>query len=854
MRLTWMRGPRRPASRAAATLLTIVTVAGTTAAAAGIGYTAARPLLDDGSAFLSKGHEVAHVNGETRKADAETAMRLATGKEQLQTVRLPDGRLVVVNKTTGVVSYLDAATLTLDAKPGDPQPSGGKIEPVPTDSDGYLVDRERGTVAKITLPGKPAPEPVHVEDGISEAVPCADSVWVVTGNHEIVEIVDGRQVRRVRLGAPLLGVTVADSHPVAVTEDGTAYLVDGEEPRAVGKLGVSGPAVRLGSWSGAGRQILAVDSKRHQLAVLDPRTGRGFTLELEAGPQAELAAPVMLGGFAYVPDYSGPKLWKIDLGRGKVAGKPMDVPGQRGYFELKVTGGRVWANNQYDRRVLIVSATGQQDYADKGAAPELTDTEGKTGPTDEKPDGGTKNPPPGPAPATQAPPSGGGGRTVTVPSFPRGTSYQQACDRLAALGLRCRPVAVGDDESSRGPGEVLSTRPAAGRRVPVPSAVVVRYVGPLRTPSVVGSFHTEACRQITSARLRCVETTTADPALAPEQLGLVTAQDPPANTEIDRNAPVTITYRDSIALPSFAGQAFGDVCDRLERQYRMTCQAVAGAPATGGQSAGQVHAQEPGAGTVVRMGATITIRYYVGETAVASVVGANIDAACAAVEAQGHLCVRTEGQCAWGTGHPVGEVYAQNPAPGGQQPVGTHVTLTYYSDKCPLGDYRGQSAEAACQAINASGFTCNLVAVLHPTPGVVIDQNPAGGAPPLGSRVDVAYAPWVPIATALHGAAYPVGTAIPAPRVIYHYTCDAGGNRCRGLPRNEFFSALPPGSPTIDADFRGVPYATLMTCGSAPGQKRVWRTWNAGSPRYYQHVLSEGRPAADDSEELGCVW
>ncbi|TWJ26652.1 PASTA domain-containing protein [Micromonospora sagamiensis] len=331
-------------------------------------------------------------------------------------------------------------------------------------------------------------------------------------------------------------------------------------------------------------------------------------------------------------------------------------------------------------------------------------------------------------------------------------------------------------------------------------------------------------------------------------------QAPQANTEIRRGATVTVTYRDSIALPSFVDQAFGEVCTRLERLYEMRCQAVAGDPATGGRQGGQVQAQDPPAGTVVKMNATITVRYYVGETAPANVVGTNIDAACAAIEAQGHVCVRAEGQCAWGTGHAVGEVSGQTPAPGNPLPVGTRITLTYYSDQCPLGDYRGQGPDAACNAINASGFACNPVAVLHPTPGVVLAQDPPGGTPRIGTQVTVQHAPWAPVATVLHGSAYPVNTAIPSPRLVYHYTCAKGGNQCRGLPRNEFYSAVPPGSPTVDSDFTGTPYAVLMTCGTAPGQKRVWRTWNGGSPRYYQHVLSEARPAADDSEELGCVW
>ena len=845
-------------------MLTVVTLAGALAAATGIGYTASRPLLDDGSTFLGKGHEVAHVNGETREADAETAMRLANGKEQIQTVRLPDGRAVTVNKETGTMSYLDAATLDPDAPLENRRDSRGQIDPVPTESDGYLVDRKRDTVEKIAPPGKPAPKPVHVEGGIKATAPSANSVWVVTESNEVIEVIDGREVRRVQLGASLLGITVADSHPVVVADDGTAYLVDGEQPRVVGKLGVAGPAVKLGSWAGAGRQILAVDVKSHQFAVLDPRTGRGLTVALAAGERAELDAPVMLREFAYLPDYSAPRprLWKIDLSRGKVTGEPMVVPGQPGYFDLKVDGGRVWANNQYDRSVLIVNADGQKYHADKGDGPELTDTEGQTGPPDQDKGTGTKNPPPDRNPpdrdpAPQAPPKGTGGKTVTVPSFERGTSYEQACERLEELGLRCRPVAVGENEPGLDAGDVLGTSPAAGRRVPVPSRVVVRYVGPLRTPSVVGSSHQEACRQIRSAELSCARNVADDEALAPEQLGLVSEQDPPANADIDRGNTVTITYRDSIRLPSFVNQPFTDTCTRLEDLYKMTCHAVPGDPAIGGRQGGHIQAQEPIAGTLVKMDATITVRYYVGENAPGSVIGSNIDAACATIESQGHGCIRTEAGCAWGTGYAVGEVSDQKPAAGTQLAVGTDITLTFYTDKCPLGDYRNTSWESACSGINRLGFQCNPVQVLHPTPGTVVAQDPVGGTQLLGTVVTIHWSPWTPMQIAfgtVRGTAYPPGTGIPYPRTIYHYTCNKGGTKCRGLPRNEFYSHLEPGSPTIDTDFDGAQAAVLMTCGTAAGQRKVWRTWNGGSPRHYQHVVSETAPPADDVEELGCIW
>ena len=114
-----------------------------------------------------------------------------------------------------------------------------------------------------------------------------------------------------------VGITVADGHPVVVGEDGTAFVVDGERPTAIGKLGISGRSVALGGWRGAGRTLVAVDRATGRFAALDPRTGHGFavTLGVKAG-RAELDSPVVLGSFAYVPDYSGPSLWRVNLSKG----------------------------------------------------------------------------------------------------------------------------------------------------------------------------------------------------------------------------------------------------------------------------------------------------------------------------------------------------------------------------------------------------------------------------------------------------------------------------------------------------------------------------------------------------------
>src|SRR5262249_27283399 len=125
-------------------------VAAALAAGLGVGYTVTNPVLGDGSAFLPRGHGVVHVNGEAGRSDAEVALQLATGTEQLQTVRLPDGRLVIVNKSTGTVTYLDGPTLTPSGPTHTSAPNVEHKSPeaLATSTDGYLVNKGDDTVTQ----------------------------------------------------------------------------------------------------------------------------------------------------------------------------------------------------------------------------------------------------------------------------------------------------------------------------------------------------------------------------------------------------------------------------------------------------------------------------------------------------------------------------------------------------------------------------------------------------------------------------------------------------------------------------------------------------------------------------------
>ncbi|MEV4517499.1 PASTA domain-containing protein [Dactylosporangium sp. NPDC049525] len=900
------RMPRRPVTRVGSALLTVAVGAGTLAAGLGVGYTVTQPALGDGSAFLARGHTVVHVNGESGRSDAEVAMQLATGSEELQTVRLPDGRLAVVNKKTGTVTYLDAATLTpggapvpvtppaataaastaaaaasskptgqASAKPTASAsaatslpPAAGQVEPIATSRDGYLVNTADNTVTVIPGPGQPATAPVRVADGILAVVPAGESAWVLTGKGDVIEVLAGQAKRTVHLGEAPAGITVADGHPVVVTQPGSAYTVDGDAPRLLGPIGVTGNNLLTGSWRGAGRYAIAVDPRSGRLGALDPRTRHLTTVDLPLTTGAQLGAPVVLDTWAYVPEYTKSVLLRVNLKTGRAEAKPLEVPGRKGRFTLEVTGGRVWANNQYDQRALLVDADGHEHYVDKGASPDVTDSQSQntgdttTGQGGNPGDTGSQ-PAPGGTPSTEK---------VAVPSFAAGTNYKDACARLVELKLRCGPVA--DGTSGGATGSVKGTDPPAGTQVLVNSRVVVRYVSPVRTPTLAGLSRSDACRAVRAAKLTCAERPDRTaPVASPDLLERVTAQNPAADRPADRNATVTITFPVTIALPDLTGQTQGEACQRVQ-QYKMRCVVVVGVPATrAGQVPGAVYGQNPAAGTVAATGDTVTVTVFAGDATVGTYTGLPIDAACAAVEADGFACVRAVGRSAAGTGQQPGVVYAQSPAPGTVQPVRRPVTLTFYSSDTTLPDVTKMAPDAACAALAAQALDCARAEEPNPSTNVVFSQDPPPGTVPIGTRVTIHYSPWglvnywiyqhnslnvwvlraegnIPAGYGRQqfqvGLAYAPGTALPGGLAIHGFSCTTGGTSCNGISTNHFYSRVEsyPGFDRSEA-------AVFFDC--ARGGRAIYRTWNAGMPRFYG-ITSQ--PPADPSlgELLGCVW
>jgi beta-lactam-binding protein with PASTA domain len=809
-----LRLPSSPAGRAGSAMLSMAVLATVLAVGAGVGYSVARPLLGDGSASLARGHTIVRVNGATGQADAESG-QVATGTEQVQTVRLPDGRIVTINKQTGRVTVIDGATMESSRPLANGARHAAKgLEPIATKSGGYLVNMGNGTVQELPPPGQATPPPpVPVRGGIRAAVPSGDSLWILTDGDEIVEMSAGREVRRFGMGAALNGITVADGHPVAVTRMGKAYVVDSDQPRPVGSLGLSGDKVVFGSWRGAGRHVLAVDNATHRVASLDPGTGRVVGQPLSVPYNTRLGAPVMLDKYVYVPDYTGSRLWRVNVGTGRVD-RQLRVPkGDGRDFDLQVSGGHVWANNQYDPYALIVDPDGRDHRADKAPGPK------ERGPT--RP-GGPAHPGLGPRPGIPRTPGRSDGpqrndsvRPGQVPST-LGLSHEEACRLIKKAGFRCRPQtdptgAVDPDQV----GVVVSQDPPAGRAAPG-TTVAITYPDTFTMPDVRGQSQGEACGRLRQYTLRC----RAVPGLAAagaHRPGEVYEQRPgPGTIAREGDAAHLLYYGGTGPVGGYVGRNVDEACAQVEADG-FQCVPQKGRTAAGtNQQPRTVYQQDPPPNTRQDIKRPVTLTFYGDTNTVPDVRNRDRTEACDLLSQAGFTCAD---QYELARNY---RIVNREDGVGTEQPLGTPVNI-YWSRWQPV-TFSITEGPAHVWTLREGAGTFTV------------------------------------------GAAYPPGADIPGARMVNGFVCTAGANRCRGLDENRLYThSTDPALGVERPRWRGpTPTAVFMDCALVQGAGakpiyRVWRDfggWPTSGGGYREESITDN-PAVDgweDSEQLGCVW
>lgn len=812
--------------------LAIALLAGVLAATIGAGYTVSRPLLDDGGVYAATTNSVIYVNAESRAIEAE-ARDLATGEKPIQTVTLADGRVAVVRKRDNRVWIIDGKTMTPQGEPIAPKETSrpeDEVVVVPAPDSGYVGSGD--VVAQIGPDGKqkkPVTLPAKI---VGPSVPDAvEGIWVLLKGGKVAHVV-GDEVRPVSTDRPIKFLTVADGRPFGLTDNGDLLDVSAHPLRRVDTKPVPHSAtVLLGSTKGAGRWILVLD--RGQLVAVDARTGARRTFD--DLPQEGVGQPVQVGDRVYVPDYANHLLHVRDVGSGRPL-QEIRVPGEAKEFTLEVHGGRVWANDQFDRRMVVVGEDGGQALVDKGDG--KTDTDKPGGP-DESPEPPSENDeePAGPPTESAGPPaestkpaepSGADpAPMVEVPAIEPGADIDEACDRIRAARLVCEPVSVGNDGRMNTVVADSPTAPPAGAQVPESSRVQVRHYGPTTVPQVVGQYTDTACGLITNANLNCVRQPLPGVAPRPEDLDVVKAQSATGNAST--GSDVAVSYHNQATLGDYRNQPGDQACTAIEQAYHgITCNVVEG----------------PSEAT--------------------------------------------------SNGVPAGHTFDQDPQPNAvvsaaePERPGSVVTLTVVrGSPYRVPDVRGQTPDIACEMVKP--LVCDRRADVLGRDQVILAQEPAPGTPVDGGSVVIHYPPAqsVPLSMCRRdngdyvfrllencengytneryvlGSGYSIDTPRSPGLVepLYEHFCHGTKEECLGFTANHYYSR---GGEINHNGWQVRPGPSVVGCaenGTGDGMARIWRLryLKDGTYRYtvrqsntYVHPTLGVPP--DYTEFLGCVW
>lgn len=949
---------QRSSGRAAGGLLAAAAATVGVTASLGAGYSVAHATLSDGSAYVAKGTTIEHINGAARTPDATAKHALAHGQQPLDAIQLSSGKVAVVNDATGAISIVDGATMTPTATIA---PKGAYDEHRPptvvatSDGNGWLVDRQHSTATQL-LAGAPQHAVSLDSPPISQAPGPDGSLFTLLEDGHVVRVDADRATHKIDTDPALDGsLTLAGGHVYLVTTGGEVIRVDGNAPATIGTAtGVApGPDGQMitGSIEGAGPDVLIVSPGL--VALVDPSTGTTHVAQLYSNSDA-LGRPVEFGGHVYVPDYTKHQVLVIDTTT-HARSKPLHVPGDQPTFALFVSGGKLWANDQYAQHLLELDASGTAHSVDKGPGNGVHDPKkhqktttppGSTNPTGSGPVDGTGT---GDQPGTGQQGSGGGGgsggsagngngggkgsggsggggsggggpskpppvKQVTIPVFPPGTQYADACDQIIQLGVtNCRPVSAGPDHDGN-TGDVLKTIPREGSRVPINQPVVVSYIGPTAVPQLIGATTTPAqqCQVITDAGLMCDPQPSPTPATSTAQFGYVSTTDPkPGTTGVDKGSKVTVFYYATFPMPDYVttstpGQQGCNTINALPAlqlpnaaPQKPTCNIAQGTQANNDPNkVGVTYQQDPQASTAVAATATVTLTVFPGGYNLpdwgsqTDAQGLHLDAGTVQQQCQAMFsgCQLQEKDPAVGHAGDAGRVEGTDKAPNQTYPPGTPVTIYTWSGHNAVPNVQGQPLDQACNAVQQAGFVCDTSSNRYPakTFGVALDNgNPGGGSQqPLGTTIV--------IGNALYGATveldayvytsgpgpspetvvYAQGQQIPPGLVLNHvvgYAYPTGtvnanwrvkeyNGNCADHSNNVVYSHGAPDGCAAGWNFVRDVVDTLPpnpdgSCGY--GSIGVWRIsdYHGGDGEHtYSVVASAGPPGSNYDEFMGCVF
>lgn len=661
----------------------VALLAGVLVVSFGSGYRASQAVLDDGSAQLAKGHVVVRVNGESGQVDAKLTGAVAKGKETVRVVELPDGQLYVENTVTGTRSKVDTTTM----QPQQLPPAAGKDARgslVGGGSEMYSVDRTSGAVAWIH-PRTRAVTPVAKLGPVQGAeVDSHGTAWVLAGGklHEIRRTERRPGVDVGAAGEQALLTLVGDRPTVLRLTAGEAVRYGrtaGDVQRARVPDLARQPADQLSiAVPGPGDVLWIAAQQGRRLMRVDLPAARVRSVELPQAGDREIrnGRPVVTGDRVLVPDYSARAVHVLDAATGRERRLIPRVPGNSPEFDVVARGSKVYINDQYASRGLVVDRDGTDRTIDKGTgdgipgprppappAPNRVTTPPTDPPTGDDDPSGTRAPrraEPRPTPRPPAP--------VQVPDVV-GDDRQAACAALRAARLDCVQVPVGNDGA--GPtGQVLRTAPAAGATVPVGQIVTVSYRDDIQLPDLVGLPSAAACAALEAAGLRC-ERTELPPVADAAAVDKVATQDPAASSPAQTGDRVRIGYPAQVLVPDVRSLLAGDACARLAASG-LACTQVDAGTRPAAEPPNVVIDQAPASGTAAVPGTPVSVRFY-SSVVVPTVTGLDPAAAAAAIQAAGLTPAAVPDAV---TNQP-NVVQGQSPAAGSPAGPGTPVQYVY---------------------------------------------------------------------------------------------------------------------------------------------------------------------------------
>jgi serine/threonine-protein kinase len=186
----------------------------------------------------------------------------------------------------------------------------------------------------------------------------------------------------------------------------------------------------------------------------------------------------------------------------------------------------------------------------------------------------------------------------------------------------------------------------------------------------------------------------------------------------------------SLNTPSLVGESYADAQSTLAAQG-LTLGKVS-QEYTGKNDKGQVIAQNPPAGILVKKGSSVSLVVSAGiqfVTVPTGLVGLQQDQAETAITAQG---LKVGDVVSKNSRLPAGQVLSTNPAAGASVPVGTKVMLTVSNARTKVPDVTNQTPDLATQILQQDGFT-NIVqkraaVYTKKQDGLVVSQTPPAGS------------------------------------------------------------------------------------------------------------------------------